>query len=124
MKGQFRMRVGGNIKKYRKLQGMTLKELAEKLDLTEATIQKYEAGNIKTIDVYLLGKIADALDVLPENLTEWGDGQYEKYREEKRGEEEAKLVYSYNQLTKGHKKVVRNLIANLIECQEKYNSDK
>ena len=103
---------------------MTLKELADKVGLTEATIQKYEAGNIKKIDIEMLKKLADALDVIPESLTEWGDGEYEKYREEKQGSQDAKLVKAYNQLTLGHKKAVRNLIDNLLKCQEIYNSDK
>ena len=41
-----------------------------------------------------------------------------------KGEEEAKVIKKYNQLTRGHKKVVLNLLNSLIECQEKYNSDK
>ena len=122
--GQFTTRVGNNIKKYRKQKDWTLKELADKVGLTEATIQKYEAGNIKKIDVEMLKKLSDALDVLPENLTEWGEGEYEKYREEKKGLQEAKLIKMYSQLTFGHKKAVRNLIESLLECQEKYNSDK
>lgn len=124
MGNQFCTRVGNNIKKYRKENGLTLKELAEKVNLTEATIQKYEAGNIKKIDVEMLKKISDALNVLPENLTEWGKKEYQQYREERQGEQEAKVIKMYNLLTPGHKKVVRELMKNLLECQEKYNSDK
>lgn len=124
MSSQFCIRVGNNIKKYRKEKGLTLKELAEKVELTEATVQKYEAGNIKKIDVEMLKKLSDALNVLPENLTEWDKKEYEKYREEKQGTQEAKIIKMYNQLTFGHKKVVRSLMENLIECQERYNSDK
>lgn len=51
MASQFCVRVGNNIKKYRKEAGITLKELGEKIGVTEATAQKYEAGNIKKIDV-------------------------------------------------------------------------
>lgn len=124
MSSQFCTRVGGNIKKYRKQNNMTLKELADAIGLTEATVQKYEAGNIKTIDVLTLKNISDALGVIPENLTEWDKEEYEKYREAKRGKEEAKVIKMYSQLTRGHKKAVRNLMESLLECQEKYNSDK
>lgn len=120
---QFCTRVGNNIKKYRKERGLTLKELAEKIDLTEATVQKYEAGNIKKIDVEMLKKISDALEVLPENLTEWDKKEYEKYKEAKRGAQEARIIKLYSQLTFGHKKAVQTLMENLIECQEKYNSE-
>lgn len=103
---------------------MTLKEVADKIGLTEATVQKYESGNIKKVDVEMLKKLADALGVLPENLTEWDKEEYQKYREVKRGVEEAKVVKLYSQLTFGHKKAVRSLMESLIECQERYNSDK
>lgn len=93
MASQFCVRVGNNIKKYRKEAGITLKELGEKIGVTEATAQKYEAGNIKKIDVEMLKKISDALGTTPEKLTGWeSKAQYEEYRAKKQGEEEA-LVY-------------------------------
>ena len=56
MSEQFCTRVGNNIKKYRKEADLTLKQLGERVSLSEATIQKYENGNIKTIDTELLKK--------------------------------------------------------------------
>lgn len=102
----------------------TLKQLGDIVGLSEATIQKYEAGNIKKIDVEMLKKISDALKVLPENLTEWDKDDYKKYRENKKSIQEGKIIDLYSQLTFGHKKAVRSLMENLLECQEKYNSDK
>lgn len=119
MSSQFCIRVGNNIKKYREKKNITLKELGEKIGITEATMQKYEAGNIKTINAERLKEISDALGVPPENLTEWGAGEHEKYHEEKRGAEEAQITKIYSQLTRGHKKAVRDLMKNLLECQEK-----
>lgn len=120
MANQFCERVGRNIKKYRNESGMTLKELGEKIGITEATTQKYEAGNIKKIDVEMLKKIADALHTTPEKLTGWeSKAEYEEYKNKKRGEEEANLVKMYSQLTRGHKKAVRILIKELLDCQEK-----
>lgn len=124
MSAQFCERVGNNIKKYRKEKELTLKELAAKINLTEATVQKYESGNIKKIDVEMLKKISDALGVLPENLTEWNAQELAKYRTEKQGTDEAKLIKMYSQLNSGHKKAVRILIEQLLICQQKYNSDK
>lgn len=124
MSNQFCVRVGNNIKKYRKLKNMTLKELANKIGLTEATVQKYEAGNIKSVSAEVLKKIADALDVAPENLTEWERSDYLKYRSDKQGEDEAKVIKMYSRLTRGHKVAVKNLMKNLLEDQEKYISDK
>lgn len=120
MASQFCVRVGNNIKKYRKEAGITLKELGEKIGVTEATAQKYEAGNIKKIDVEMLKKISDALGTTPEKLTGWeSKAQYEEYRAKKQGEEEASVIKMYSQLTHGHKKAVRLLIKELLNCQEK-----
>ena len=119
MSASFKERVGNNIKKYRKEANMTLKELADKIDLTEATVQKYEAGNIKNIDVEMLKKIADALGVRPEQITEWeSKEQYLEYRESKNATATAKLIKKYNQLTKGHQKAVLALIDSLLDCQD------
>lgn len=88
MASQFCVRVGNNIKKYRKEAGITLKELGEKIGVTEATAQKYEDGNIKKIDAEMLKKISDALGTTPEKLTGWElKAQYEEYRAKKQGEE-------------------------------------
>lgn len=119
MSASFNERVGNNIKKYRKEANMTLKELADKIDLTEATVQKYEAGNIKNIGVEMLKSIADALGVRPEQITEWeSKEQYEKYREGKKEISDAKLLKKYSQLTRGHQKAVLSLIDSLLDCQD------
>lgn len=119
MSASFKERVGNNIKKYRKEANMTLKELADKIDLTEATVQKYEAGNIKNIGVEMLKSIADALGVRPEQITEWeSKEQYLEYRESKNATATAKLIKKYSQLTKGHQKAVLALIDSLLDCQD------
>ena len=87
-------------------------------------MQKYEAGNIKKIDVEMLKKLSDALGVLPENLTEWDKEEYQNYRESKSAAQEDKIIKMYSQLTFGHKKAVRNLMESLLECQDRYKSDK
>lgn len=67
----FKQKVAENIKHYRKLNKLTLKEVAAKCGMTEANLQKYESGNMKSLDVDTMCKIADALDVKPEVLTGW-----------------------------------------------------
>lgn len=123
MGSQFCDRVANNIKKYRKEKDMTIKDVANRVGITEATMQKYEAGNIKKIDIEMLKKIADALDVRPENLTEWNKGEYKENHLENQGEHYAYLIRKYNQLSDGHKKVVLSLIDSLIECQKSSKVD-
>lgn len=54
--------VGNRIRMYRKHRGLTLTELAEKLNYSSSTISKYENGLI-SIDIEILYKIADALEI-------------------------------------------------------------
>lgn len=62
----FTFEIGENIKFYRKQRNMTLKELGCKVGITESTMQKYETGQIKRIDVEAVQKISSALDISPE----------------------------------------------------------
>lgn len=121
MNDDFCLKMGNNIKKFRKEQQMTLKELANKVGLTEATIQKYEAGNIKRVDIVMLAKIADALNVPPEEIPGW---KTNKRLEPNQGQQEAILIKKYSQLTNENKQTVHSLIESLLENQAKYNSDK
>ena len=64
---------GENIKFYRKQRNMTLKELGCKVGITESTMQKYETGQIKRIDVEAVQKISSALDISPEFIVKWDE---------------------------------------------------
>ncbi|WPC08786.1 helix-turn-helix transcriptional regulator [Globicatella sp. PHS-GS-PNBC-21-1553] len=61
------------LKYSRELRGMTLKELGQKIGKTEATVQRYESGDIKNIKNDVIEMIADALDVSPAYLMGWTD---------------------------------------------------
>ena len=71
MKEQFNIEVGKKIRALRKSRGVTMKELGEKVGLSEGNIQRYEIGKIKGIDINLLIKIADVLDVSAQYLMGW-----------------------------------------------------
>lgn len=71
MASQFKNRVGLNIRNYRLDSGQTLRQVADKVGITEATMQKYEAGNISRVDVEMLKNIADAIGCSPNDLTGW-----------------------------------------------------
>lgn len=66
------MNVGNRIKTARESRGMTLRYVADKLGKTEATVQRYESGNIK-IKNDLLTDIAEILSVNPAYLMGWSD---------------------------------------------------
>lgn len=62
--------VGNRIRMYRKHRGLTLTELAEKLNYSSSTISKYENGLI-SIDIEILYKIADALEISINRLIDY-----------------------------------------------------
>lgn len=55
--------VGKNIKKYRKQKGLTQRELAESLLLSESFIAKLESTTYQSISIDTLKQIADKLGV-------------------------------------------------------------
>ena len=67
----YRERVGKNINHYRKVNDLTLKEVANRVGITEATMQKYEVGQIKRVDIEMIEKIANAIGTTASKLTGW-----------------------------------------------------
>lgn len=65
------MNLGERIKKTRLSRGLTLNELAERIGKTEATIQRYESGNIKNLKNDTIEELANALNVSPAHLMGW-----------------------------------------------------
>lgn len=65
------MDFGKRMKEVRLKRGITLLEVAQKLDKTEATVQRYESGNIQNLKRYDIEKIAKVLKVEPAYLMGW-----------------------------------------------------
>ncbi|GAB6651769.1 hypothetical protein BOVMAS18_18210 [Streptococcus uberis] len=63
--------VGERIKLRRKEIKMSVEELAKKVDVSMATIYRYEKGDIEKVDTEVLGQIARALRVSPSVLMGW-----------------------------------------------------
>jgi transcriptional regulator with XRE-family HTH domain len=67
------MDIGDKIKSRRNELGFTLKEVADKLGVRDATVQRYESGNIKNLKQETISKLAEILNVKPEWLMGWTD---------------------------------------------------
>ncbi|MBD7984450.1 helix-turn-helix domain-containing protein [Sporosarcina sp. Sa2YVA2] len=67
------MNFGERVKQARLERKMTLLEVAERLGRTEATVQRYESGNIKNPKSDTIQELADALKVSPSYLMGWED---------------------------------------------------
>ncbi|WP_127588911.1 LexA family protein [Paenibacillus koleovorans] len=67
------MSVGDRIKKQRKLLGMSVDTLAEKLNKNRATVYRYESDDIDNMPISILEPLAKALKVSPGYLMGWVD---------------------------------------------------
>lgn len=61
------------IRERRSLLGLTLLEIADKLGVREATVQRYESGEIKNIKHETVRSLADILGCSPQYLMGWTD---------------------------------------------------
>lgn len=62
-----------NLRQKRLEAGLTLEELAKKIETTKQTIQKYESGVIYNVPSDKIEKLAKALNTTPAVLMGWGD---------------------------------------------------
>ena len=62
--------IGARIRSYRKVQGLTLQQLADKIHKSRATLSKYETGEI-TLDAETLYEISNALGIEMNQLTDY-----------------------------------------------------
>ena len=63
--------MGNNIRKIRKEKGLTLIQVAEKLGVSESTVQRYESGNIKNLKYETMAALADIFGCSPAYLMGW-----------------------------------------------------
>ncbi len=72
--------IGNNLKQLRKDKGLTLEALADKLNTSKQTIQRYENGVIANIPPQKIEALAKALDTTPSYLMGWNaETPLEKY---------------------------------------------
>lgn len=61
------------LKQRRKELGLTLAQIADTMGVAEATVQRWESGNIKSVRQEKIGKLAEVLQVTPMTLMGWDD---------------------------------------------------
>ena len=65
------MSLSSVLKTRRKELGLTLAQIAEKMGVSEATVQRWESGNIKTLRYDKIAPLADILKVHPSDIMGW-----------------------------------------------------
>ena len=94
------------LKHRRKELGLTLNQIAEMMGVTEATVQRWESGNIRSIRHEKVVRLAEILNVTPASIMGWeeekptagqGDGPKERAHKliDELPEDKLKEVMSY-----------------------------
>lgn len=123
-KEEINLRIGKQIKKYRKENNMTLSDLSKLVNLNESTIQRYENGRIASISMNIIESFAQALHVPATVLLNWenetdsyySDPEVAKYAEELRTNSDMRLLFDAAQ---GISKDDLNLVVNIIKDLKK-----
>ena len=71
------MNLGTRIRERRKRLGLTLKEVSAYVGVAEATVQRWESGNIKMLKSDKMIKLSSALQISVEELSSWVSGHAE-----------------------------------------------
>ena len=109
------MKLNERIKEMRTLKNMTLLEVAEILGVKEATMQRYESGEIKNIKHDTVVMMADIFGCTPCYLMGWSAQEY--------GEDAAAALSLYVQLDRTDRLRINERMQTLLE-DEKYTSQK
>lgn len=67
------LKIGEKIKLLRNKEGITMAKLGELVDLHESTINRYEQGKIKSLDIEKIEIFAKTLHVSPSYLMGWDE---------------------------------------------------
>lgn len=70
-RGEIKMDYRSKMKHRREELGMTLEQVADELGTSKQTIQRYESGEIKTISIPKIERIAKILKIDPVELLGW-----------------------------------------------------
>ena len=65
--------MANRIREIRKSKGMTLLQLAERLGVSESTVQRYESGNIKNLKYETMTELSIIFNCSPSYLMGWDD---------------------------------------------------
>lgn len=78
-------KINENIKRLRIEKGMTLADVGEKLGVRNATVQRYESGEIKNLEYETVVKLAEIFGVTPVALMGWKEFAAPPQRPRKKG---------------------------------------
>ncbi|MCI9274002.1 MAG: helix-turn-helix transcriptional regulator [Clostridiales bacterium] len=109
------------IKEQRLKNGLTLLQVAELLNIKEATAQRYESGEIKNIKHETIAALADIFQCSPSYLMGWTNSPFPDNNKEKAGSSklDIELIHVINKLSPEMKEIA---LAQLKVLKDSQNS--
>lgn len=109
------MTTGERIRYYRKLNNMTMVELAQKIGVQHSAIYKYETGKVTNIPIGNINKMAYVFGVPARELVDWmSDDPSDCFYV---SNDEKKLIALYRRLTEENRNSIRSIMQGLILTQ-------
>lgn len=110
--------INKRIKEARIRKDLTLLEVANKLGVSEATVQRYESGDIKNIKHKTIQDLSNIFDVSPAYLMGWEDEEQISKEEKEENEIKTIAAHAVGDLSEESiKKIIE--FAKFIKSQEK-----
>ena len=105
------------IKERRLSQGYTLAQLGDMLGVKEATVQRYESGEIKNIKHETISQLAFILKCTPEYLMGWSDTAVQTTPDAVLSERSLEFVELFSKLSEEQQRLVISQIKGILSNQ-------
>ena len=112
------MTTGERIRYYRKLNDMSMVELAHRIGVQHSAIYKYEKGIVTNIPKENIEKIAAVFDIPPYELVDWLTD--DPVPDLKLNAEERAFMTLYRKLTERNKQAVQSYLDFILSTQGKH----
>lgn len=113
------------IKELRNNSGLTLAQIADKLDVTEATAQRYETGKgIKTVPYEVIEKYANIFNCTPQYIMGWEakikaepEGMAQLHVEMIMDDDFVEMFEDFRKLDAKEKQIVKKFIHSMVDSE-------
>ena len=100
------------LRELRKERGLTLLQVAEKLGVTESTVQRYESGNIKNLKYETMVELAELFGVAPAYLMGWTSSENSSQKD---NQELTEVVNLFQKLNRAGRQEALNRLMEMTE---------
>lgn len=112
------MTTGERIRYYRKLNNMTMVELAHRIGVQHSAIYKYETGKVTNIPIGNINKMADVFNIPARELVDWISD--DPIPDLDLNTDEKAMITFYRKLTERNKQAVKSYLDFVLSTQGKH----